>query len=100
MVARLSTYEGPAERLDDLVRSFQRAVGPVEQMSGYRDAYLLVDRTSGKAVTMTVWESAEAAEASAEQAARLRTMVAEAAGETIASVETYEVALHARVASS
>ena len=100
MVARLSTYEGPPERIDDLIRSFQRAVGPVEQMRGYRDAYLLVDRASGKAVTITLWESAEAAEASAEQARRLRTMVADAAGETISSVETYDVALHARVDSS
>jgi heme-degrading monooxygenase HmoA len=94
MHARVSTYEFPPERRDDVVQVFERAIGPIREMAGIRDAYLLVDAIGGKAMTMTVWESEDALQASAEAANRVRDEATDAYGGTIRSVESYEVALH------
>jgi hypothetical protein len=53
----------------------------------------LVDRESGKALTMTLWESEEAMHATEEEADRLRGESAEAASATVEGVERYEVAI-------
>jgi heme-degrading monooxygenase HmoA len=51
----------------------------------------LADRGSGKVLAVTLWESEETMRASEEAADRLRSETAEAASETIAGVERYEV---------
>lgn len=52
----------------------------------------LADRTSGRELLITLWESEEAMQASAEQAKSLRSE-ARSASEREASVESYEVLL-------
>jgi heme-degrading monooxygenase HmoA len=42
MVARVSSYAGPADRLDDLVRGFEQSADAVRELDGFEDAYLLV----------------------------------------------------------
>lgn len=96
MVARVSTYLGPTDRIDDAVRSFDELTDDLGEIEGFEDAYLLVDHDSGKAMTMTLWSSEEAAEASAERASEMRSDAVAASGFSIGTVETYEVALHSR----
>ncbi len=94
MWARVSSYsfEGASgQEIDEGVRAFEGALDQLRQMEGIRDAYLLVDRSSGKALTITLWESEEAVRASEEAANRVRS---DAAGDAVESVERYEVALH------
>ena len=91
MWARLATYEMGQDQIEEGLRGFERAVDQLRDMEGARGAYLLVDRASGKAATLTLWESEEALRASDEEAARIRR---EAAGEAERNVERYEVALH------
>jgi heme-degrading monooxygenase HmoA len=90
MFARVSSYEGDAEPLRE---GFQRATDPLEQIPGFERAYFLIDSDSGKAMSITMWESREALEVSAEAANRLRQDATEPSGATIKSVETYEVAI-------
>jgi heme-degrading monooxygenase HmoA len=90
MFARVATYTGDA---DELVRGFEAARGDLEQMEGFSKAYFCVDREGGTALTMTLWESEEALEASAERAHQLRTQATEPAGATTNSVTQFEVAL-------
>ncbi|MCI2418612.1 antibiotic biosynthesis monooxygenase [Saccharopolyspora sp. K220] len=94
MEARVSTYAGPSERREELLHALGRIAREVQQLDGFRGAYVLVGRPCTQLVTMTVWESAEAVQASAAEAKKIRAQVAEESGQTIESVETCEVWLH------
>jgi heme-degrading monooxygenase HmoA len=91
--ARLSTYAGPAEGLDEMVRGFDEVTDRLRQLDGFQGGYVLVDRATGKAATITLWISENDAQASAQQADEMRGQVAQAGSHSIESVETYEVAL-------
>jgi heme-degrading monooxygenase HmoA len=91
MYARVSTYELPPGELDAAVRGFRAGTASLRRVEGAAAAYVLVDRTSGKALTLTLWESDDALRASEEQAERIRR---EAAGDRVRAVERYEIALH------
>jgi heme-degrading monooxygenase HmoA len=93
MWARVSSYEfGGDANVEEGVRAFERAISDDSfQMEGMHDAYLLVDRASGKALTITLWESEEALRASEASADQVRR---QAAGDAVRNVDRYEVALH------
>ena len=93
MVGRLSTYEGPADAIDRMRGEFERLTDELRTMNGFEHADLLVDRDSGEAMTLTLWDNEAAAEASAERAKGMREEVARAAQHEIKSVRNYEVAL-------
>jgi hypothetical protein len=60
-------------------------------MEGFKGMIALGDRHSGKTLGITFWETEEAMRTSEEAAKRLREESAEAGGDTIVSVERYEV---------
>ena len=92
MHARVSTFEGAPEHVEELNRyATEKVVPALKQIDGYVGVLGLADRESGKVIAVTVWESEEALRASAEAANQLRSDSAEAAGESIAAVEEYEV---------
>lgn len=92
MHARVSTFEGSSEKVDELSRyATEQVVPALKQMDGYAGVLGLADRGSGKVLAVTLWETEEAMRASAEAANQLRSDSAEAAGESVASVEEYEV---------
>jgi heme-degrading monooxygenase HmoA len=94
MFARVSTYEGSSERTDEGIRLARESILPrLHQLDGFEGAYYLVDRRSGKAISITLWESEEAMRASEEAADELRSESAGAASATVESVERYEVAI-------
>ena len=90
MFARVATYSGDAE---ELVRGFDRARDELSQMEGFSQAFFCVDRSSGKALSMTLWETEAALQATAERAHQLRSQATEPSGATTDSVGHYEVAL-------
>ena len=69
-------------------------------MEGFSNAYFCVDRGSGKGLSMTLWETEAALEASAERAHQLRSQAIQPSGATTDSVTHYEVALTAQGARS
>jgi heme-degrading monooxygenase HmoA len=90
MWARVSTYQGSPEQLDAAVNRIDEL--PLREMSGFECAYLLIDRQSGKALTMTLWESEDALRESEERANQLRSQVADELGATGApTIDRYEV---------
>ena len=94
MHARLSTFEGSPEQIDESLRQAREEVLPqAMQMDGFKGFIALGDRQSGKTVGITFWESEEAMRASEEAANRLREESAETVEETIVGVERYEVGL-------
>jgi heme-degrading monooxygenase HmoA len=90
--ARVSTLEGPPELMEESVRQAREVVLPQGRlMEGFKGMIVLGDRHSGRTLGITFWESEEAMRTSEEAAKRLREESAEAGGDTIASVERYEV---------
>jgi heme-degrading monooxygenase HmoA len=97
MFARVATYNGDA---DELVKGFDAARAPLEQIDGFSHAYFCVDRDHSRALTITLWETEEALEASAERAHQLRTQATEPSGATTDSVAQFEVAFTVQKAGS
>jgi heme-degrading monooxygenase HmoA len=94
MFARVSTYQGSPQQIDEGLDHARRNILPrVRAVDGFEGVYYLVDRQSGRALSITLWESEEAMRASEEEANRLRGESAEAAGATVEGVERYEVAI-------
>lgn len=94
MFARVSTYRGDPGQIGEGVNYARENILPkVRQVDGFEGVYYLVDRESGKALTITLWESEEAMRASEEEANRLRSESADASSATVENVERYEVAI-------
>ena len=96
MHARVSTYQGPPNLTQQQVEEGSRyarenILPQARQMDGVKGVIALLDRQSGKALSVTLWESEQAMRASEEAANRLRQESAEAARETVENVERYEV---------
>src|SRR5215211_2481465 len=94
MYARVTTLEGPPDKIDDGTRHIQEQTLPqLQQMDGFEGFVALTDRQSGKQLAVALWESEEALRVTEEAVASVRSGAAEAAGATVAGVESYEVAV-------
>ena len=92
MFARVSTYQGATGRGDDARRAVEQMAEQVRTLSGFQKGYFLVDRTSGKGMSITLWESESAMQSSAGTVSPLRSRLAQSLGSSgEPSVETYEV---------
>jgi heme-degrading monooxygenase HmoA len=92
MFARVSTYEGRPEQLDEMHHEGVEHILPaLEMQDGFSGGLVLADRKSGKVLAMTLWESEQAMDATEEASQWLRFFSAESGGGTISSVERYEV---------
>jgi heme-degrading monooxygenase HmoA len=87
MHARLSTYEGPA---GELTQGFDAQTDALKELDGFKAAYFGVS-DSGKAFSLTLWESEDALNASAERAKQLRSDATQPSGAEIQSVEHFEI---------
>ena len=97
MFARVSTYTGTSDEIDEAIRQVRENTLPkLKQLDGYQGAYFLVDRQKGKSLSVTLWEGEEAMNTSEEAANSLRSEVADALGTQMVGVERYEVAVAAQ----
>jgi heme-degrading monooxygenase HmoA len=96
MIARLSSYEGPAKGVDDFVRGMEQNTEALLAMPGFQGAYMLVDPDAGTALTLTLWASRSAEAESATTAARWRKDAADATHHQIRDVRVYEVAVQVK----
>jgi heme-degrading monooxygenase HmoA len=92
MFARVTTFEGPREHVDEFRHALVEHMLPaLRRLKGYQGVLILTDRQGGKVLGVALWETEEAMGASEEAAYWFRTYGAEAAGERVTSVERYEV---------
>ena len=92
MYARVSTYTGASDEIDEAIRQVRDDTLPkLVQLDGYKGAYFLVDRQNGKSLAVTLWESEEAMRATEGASYWLRAFGAEAAGGEVTALERYEV---------
>ena len=94
MYARVTTLEGPPDKIDDATRHVREQVLPqLQKMDGFKGFVALADRQSGKVLGVAFWESEEILRATEEAVSRVRSGAAEAAGGAVAGVEQYEVSV-------
>lgn len=93
--ARVSSLEGSPGGIDEGIAFIKDTILPeAADLTGWRGILTLADRNTGKAKTITFWDSPESLSASEARADELRAQAADAMGDTISGVERYEVALH------
>ena len=94
MHARVTSLTGSAEDVDAGISEFREQVVPFTHQHGGKGAILLVDRASGHALAITLWEDEQSLAASEEAANALRAQAAEEMGATESpTVDRYEVAV-------
>jgi heme-degrading monooxygenase HmoA len=93
-VTRSDAAPSPAADAITFVR--EKIIPEARQLDGNRGLLLLVDRATGKGLTVTFWETEEAMRATEETASRMRNDATAALDEDITGVERYEVAIDER----
>lgn len=90
--ARASVYKGSPDKVDDGIRATRDVEFSLKQMHGFQNMYLFVDRKSGRAMTISFWESEDALNRSASGVNPLRDSVTHALGAAEKpATETFEV---------
>jgi heme-degrading monooxygenase HmoA len=90
---RLTTLRGDPTKTEAGIRHFESQVIPeVSKLHGFRAAVLFVDRATGEAMAVTVWDGKGDLDASSSPAGPIRTAASEVMGATDPQVEGYEVA--------
>lgn len=89
--ARVSRYQIPVEKVEVAIAQVSPTAPQVRVIPGNTGGYLLIDRTTGAALSVTLWESEHALQASAEQANEIRARIADQVSGSISSVEPYMI---------
>lgn len=93
MHARVTSLKGSPADIDAGIENFRANVVPFTRDSG-KGALLLVDRSTGAAIAITLWEDEQALRASEERANALRADAADQMGAAeTPGVSRYEVAV-------
>jgi hypothetical protein len=91
MHARVTHSKSDPAKIDESIRFIKETVVPnAKKNTGYKGGYWLGDRTTGKGISFTLWES-EAAMKSSDETAKGTVEKATAMGIQITGVERYEV---------
>jgi hypothetical protein len=94
VVARTSTWQGSAEALDKWEAHVKdRVSGFVAGLPGNAGGAFFVDREGGKALTLTLWESEEAAAETDRFADQSRASTVEATGVELVARGSYAVVM-------
>jgi hypothetical protein len=90
--ARVSRIEGDPSQMDEGAQHARSEIMPrLRELPGYKGALGLVDRSSGRTLLVSFWESEQAMRSSEQPAEGLRKQAAEAGGGRITGVERYQV---------
>ena len=101
MFARSFSIHASPDELDQAIRRLQESAPTVQATSGFRGGYFLVDRASGDAMTVTLWESEQAMQASVPAAREILGGVMQAlSGASLSEPRAYEVAVEIPASSS
>jgi hypothetical protein len=92
MFARLVVLQGAPDRADDAIRFMEEQIVPrIKQQAGFQGGYWALDRSSGKAIGLTLWESEQAAADTEAFTQRMQPEGEAATGGQLVSTETFEV---------
>jgi hypothetical protein len=93
MFARVTTFRGAPDRIEEGVRVYREQVIPwLRDATGFRGWVVLLDREQEKAMGITFWVSEQAAADGEASGGVLRDEVASSVGALMESLALYEVA--------
>ena len=99
--ARVSSMTGSPDTIDEgLEKARGETLPQVRGLKGNLGAIGLVDRESGRATMITLWDSADALRESEQQADQIREQAAGISGQTIAGVDRYDVSMAQQVSGT
>jgi hypothetical protein len=91
--ARVTTFEGDPQRIEEGIRLFRDEVIPwLRDSTGFRGWIVLLDRGNRRARGISFWETEEAMQADEKSGGALRDEVAENLELPMTDLEFYEVA--------
>src|SRR5712691_10961869 len=96
MYARVITAQNQPGKVDEAVQIYRESLLPqARQQPGFKGAMMLVDHTTGKGTSITLWQTQADAQTSGTGSAYLQAQIAKAASLLAAApiVETYEVSI-------
>ena len=94
MHARVSTLTLDPAKLDEVIGQLEREdLDKLKATDGFRGMTLLIDRSSGKGVGTTFWDSEEAMQAAEQIGEETRRRAADTGGAGEPQVERFEVAI-------
>lgn len=94
MFARVTTFQGSPDQIEEGVRIFREQVIPwLRDASGFRGWIVLLDRRSNKSIGITFWTTEQAAADTDASGRSLRDEVAASVGLPMQSLDVYEVAV-------
>ena len=92
MYARVTVVQGSPDKMDQGIDSFNKEVLPaVKSVTGYKAAFLLADRETGKGIGITLWETEDARRQGGEAVEEARAAAIAAMGGSVPPVEEFEV---------
>jgi heme-degrading monooxygenase HmoA len=92
MFARVRITSGVPEKVDDGIRHFrENVVGSYKSVAGFKGAYLLVNRKSGKVMGITLWDSEVDMQATDKTSEKLRAAGSQVVSGTTPAPEEFEV---------
>ena len=99
MHARVTTLQMDPSKIDDAVAGLEESDVPMfKGLDGFKGFSLMVDRSGGKAVAVSYWESEDAMNASEEAVKDSRARAADTGGASgEPQVERFEVAIDTQV---
>ncbi|GAA5198385.1 hypothetical protein GCM10023322_71630 [Rugosimonospora acidiphila] len=95
MFARVNSAQTAADKLADLVKLSEEQLSATREAPGFRGFYLLADRSSGKVVSITLWDSDDDRRQFEVRGAQQRDGTTSELGITPTPVDVYEVVLQA-----
>jgi heme-degrading monooxygenase HmoA len=96
MFARVSTLSGDPQDVGQIEGQLREVLPSVRELAGFKGLLAMVDRSSGKSLAVTLWESEQAMKDSEGAANKIREDTAAATGEQIIGVERFEVVMDER----
>lgn len=92
MYARITRFKGDPSRVEDGIFLLHEQVIPrARQREGMHHGYWMVDRATGEAAVLSLWETEAAMQASEAAAEMLRQAVTDQIGGEVTAIEHYEV---------
>lgn len=101
MHARVTRVRGNSETMEAGIAHFRDTLlEQLEQMPGFHDAVLMIDREHGDGLAITLWDTEEALRQSEQGADALRTESASQMQASVTSVERFEIVVQSSAIAS
>jgi heme-degrading monooxygenase HmoA len=92
MYARVTVVQGSPDKIEQGIDTFNSEVLPVVKgVAGYKAAFLLADRKTGKGIGITLWENEDARSRGGKAVDTARAATIKAMGGSVPPVEEFEV---------